>query len=339
MTGFLFRVLAVFLPLLVWQTVELFVLPSNYFTFRPWEAVKVQDGGLFRGPFYPNQNIDMQSAGDLDPQGPRLKRIRFQTDSSGYRNPREYDPSTRYDFLLAGDSNFAGASVDEDDTLRAVLEREHGKRAYSYASVFPESQAFMQDPRVVANPPRFVVLDFRPEDVVYGRYATWPACAAINDSVHARICKPVTLLDRLLFGCTSDAFRIVYDRAQAQVGFNYLRARMLLARRRHDPPLTVRDAERNFRAVVESLVEFRRLLNERGTELIVLLMPLPYPPGVGDLVARHLEGHVPMVHWQASSSYAAEADLRTWYEVNDSHWRESSIVRAAKRIVAASEGR
>lgn len=339
MIYFLSRLLMVFLPLVMWQLVELFVLPSTFFTFRPWESVRVQNGGLFRGPFYPNQNIEMQAAGDLDPQGPRLKRVRFQTDGSGYRNPQEYGDDTRYDFLLVGDSHFVGASVDEADTLRAVLEREHGKKAYNCASVFPESQAFMHDPRIQANPPRFVVLEFRPEDVVYGRYATWPTCSPVNDTVHAKICKPVSHWERFLFNSSSDAFRTVYDRAHTQLGFNYLRARLMLARRRIDPPLTIQQAEANFRAVIESLFGLSERLRERGSGLIVLLMPVPYPAGVGDLVARHLENRVPMVHWQAGSPYAHEADMNTWYEVNDSHWRESSIVVAAKRIVAVSEGR
>lgn len=338
MAYFLSRLLLVVLPMIAWQVVELCILPSNFFTFRPWEAVKVQNNALFRGPFYPNQNIDMQAAGDLDPRGPRLKRVRFQTDGSGYRNPKEYQPDVRYDFLLVGDSNFAGASVDEDDTLRAVLEREHGKTAYCCASVFPESQAFMHDIRIQANPPRFVVLDFRPEDVVYGRYAKWPGCSPVNDTVDGKLCRSISLWDRILFRCTGDAFRTLYDRAHAQVGFNYLRARLLLAKRRPEPALTLRDAEANFRSVIDSMIGLRATLRAQGTELIILLMPLPYPVGVGDLVAQSLENHVPMVHWQASSSYAREADLRSWYEVNDSHWREASIVLAAKRIVAVSEG-
>ena len=339
MPYFFSRLFLVVLPLIVWQIVELFILPNNCFTFRPWESLKIQNGSLFKGPFYPNQNVAMWAAGDLNPRGVRSKFVRFQTDRSGYRNHGDYASDIKYDYLLVGDSNFAGANVDDSDTLRAVLENEYGKKAYTYASSYPPTKSFLNDDRITTNPPKFVVLDFRPEDVVFGRYATWPKGKPVNQSQTAKLGEPVSLWELFLFENTSVAFRIIYDRAHAQLGYNFLRARLKLAKRRQDPQLTVQEAEANYHAVIESMVTLRGRLQKQGTELIVLLMPLPYPAGVGDLVAQNLEDRVPMVHWQAGSPYAAEAMQESWYEPNDSHWRKSSIVCAAKRIVAASEGR
>lgn len=338
MLAYFLRLLLVVSPILLWQAVELFVLPSNFFTFRPWEAVTVQNSGLFRGPFYPRQDISMRAAGDLDPRGPRLKQVRFRTDSYGYRNPEDYVSSPRYDFLLVGCSNFAGANVDDDRTLRAVLERDYHKRVYTYASYYPNTNSFTNDVRVKRNPPRFVVLDIRPQDVIHGRYVDWPVDPPINESQKALLDEPCQLWERAVFSGTSDEFRILIDRAGKQLAYNWFRARAMLAKRKQEPPLTIDEARRNFGLVLESMVRLRETLRKQDCELIVLLMPLLFPEGVGDVFAAELEKHVPMVHWQATSPYRDEIDPRQWSEPNDSHWRESSILCAARRIAGVSEG-
>ena len=338
MTYFFSRLLVVVLPLLVWQVIELFILPGNYFTFRSWEALTVRNLGLFTGPLHPNQDISMMSAPDLDPRGPRLKSVRFRTDSSGYRNLADYSSEVTYDSLLIGDSNFAGVNVDDADTLAGVLERDYGKTVYNAAFGYPHAKAFVNDLRIKANPPRWVVLDFRPQDVVYGRYATWPEPGAVNQSLKARLGEMPSLWERFLFASTSESFRIVYDRATAQLGYNFLKARLGLAIRSREAPLSTEQVERNFEAVLSSLEAMRSRLREQGSDLMILLMPVPYPPGVGDAFAARLERKVPMVHWQAASLYAHEGNPVAWFEPYDSHWREASIQKAARRIVAASVG-
>ena len=339
MTYFFGRLFLVALPLLVWQVVELFFLPPNFFTFRPWEALTAKCLGLFTGPLYPDRDLSMMSAPDMDPRGPRLKRIRFRTDSYGYRNLSDYDASTTYDYLLVGDSNFAGVNVDEPDSLAGVLEQDFGKKVYNAAFGYPHAKAFVNDPRIAANPPRWVILDMRPQDVLHGRYSTWPGVPGGNTSLKAKLGETPTPWERFLYATTSEPVRVLYDRAAKQLGYNFLRARLGLAKARPEPLLTPEQATTNFIAVLDSLVNMRQKLRERGSDLLVLLMPVPYPIGVGDAFASRLEQYVPMVHWQATSPYADECNPDTWFEPHDSHWQESSIRKAAKRIVAKSQDR
>lgn len=333
MQYFFIRLLLVAAPLLAWQIVELFVMPLNYFTFRPWEALLVQNQGLFRGPFYPNQDIEMWAAGDLNPRGHRARHVRFRTDDHGYRNQRSYEPSARYDFLIVGDSHFCGASLHDRNTLSVVLEREYDKKTYNYASGWPRCKSFITDRRILANPPRYVVLDFRPEDVVYGRYGAWPRCIPSNDSVQSMLCEPVSLWHRFLFHSTSDRFRVMYDRASKQLGFNFMRARMNLALPKPQPGITVEQATNNVQDFIDATIRLQDELDARGTKLILLLVPLPYPEGVGDYVAGSLSPRVPMVHWQSSSSYRWELTAEPWYEEKDSHMTKKSIKKAAQRII------
>lgn len=334
---FLASVLLTIAPIILWQGIELFLLPSNFFTFRPWEALTVKNNALFHGPFYPHQQISMWAAADLAPRGPRTKFVRFQTDSHGFRNPDDYSADLRYDYLLAGCSNFAGANIDEPKTLRAVLTDDYAKRVYCYASYYPETMSFINDRRVLANWPRYVVLDIRPQDVIHGRYTQWPPAEANSYSQKALLGNKCSLFERLIFSATSNDFRVILDRGSAQLGYNFLRARLGLAKTRREPDLTPEQAERHFHQVVDSLANLRSRLKDHDSELIVVLMPLAYPPGVGDLFAQFLEGKVPLVHWQATSPYRHEIADEPWCEPNDSHWSEASIRITARRIVSISK--
>lgn len=338
MRYFFTRLLLVAAPLLAWQIFELFVLPPNYFTFRPWEDLLVQNHGLFRGPFYPNQDIEMWAAGDLNPRGHRARHVRFRTDDYGYRNQHPYDPSAPYDFLIVGDSHFCGAGLHDRNTLAVVLEREYEKKTYNYASGWPQCKSFFTDRRFQANPPRYIVLDFRPEDIVYGRYGDFPNGIPTNDSLQAMLCEPLSLWNRVLFLVTSDRFRIINDRAAKQLGYNFLRARMSLALRKQLPGLTVERAERNLHEFIDAMVRLQGDLRKRGVKLILLLVPVPYPEGVGDYVAAQLAPKVPMVHWQSNSPYRGELMVEPWFEENDSHMTKSSVLRSANRIFELSLG-
>jgi hypothetical protein len=333
MRYFFTRLLLVAAPLFAWQIVELFVLPPNYFTFRPWEAARVHNDGLFRGPFYPNQRIEMWSAGDLNPRGLRKTFVRFRTDDYGYRNPQPYNADTRYQFLLVGDSQFAGPNLHERDTLGVVLEREYGRPAYNYASGCRLCQSFIQDTRIAKNPPKFVVLDFRPEEAFYGRFTNWPRCTPVNDSLQAMLCDPVPLWHRILYQTTNDDVRIMYDRATRQHGYNWLRARMNLALRKPLPGLTLQQAERNILDFINAMVSLQGELRARGMTLVLLLVPVPYPEGVGDYVAGRLSPQVPMVHWQSGSPYRSDLATDPWFDEDDSHMSKLSILKCAYRII------
>jgi hypothetical protein len=333
MTYFYARLLVLMAPILAWQAVELLVLPPNFFTFRPWEAVLVRNWALFRGPFYPNQDIEMWSAGDMNPRGHRGKHIRFRSDDCGYRNSEPYDVRAPYDLLLVGDSHMCGAYLHDRDTLATVLERKFDRRTYSYASGWPQCKAFLNDDRVWASPPRCVVFDVRPEDILHGRYGAWPECPPVDDSLQSMLCEPVSPWHRFLFRYASEDARVVYDRASKQLGYNFLRARMGLALRKPQPAVTLDQAHKNIEDFVAAMAGLKARLETRGVKFVVMLVPLAYPPGLGDYVAARLMPLVPLVHWHAGSPYAGDLTAEQCFEIDDSHMTKEGIARAAQRIV------
>src|SRR6202035_414166 len=101
------RVSLLFAPFVIWQMVELLVLPVDLFTFRFWEALVAQRVFLLPGPFYPNTYLEKYSAGDLASRGPRRKLVRFHSDQYGRRHPLRGDKA--YEIAITGDSNVVGS--------------------------------------------------------------------------------------------------------------------------------------------------------------------------------------------------------------------------------------
>lgn len=109
-------------------------LPLGSSTFRPWESLSVyRAGGYLPGPFYPDRELSMVAEGDLGRQGRYAveKKVRWQTDSYGYRSFPAADES--YEVVLVGDSFAAGSSLDQEDTLAGQLGDLLGSDVYTFA--------------------------------------------------------------------------------------------------------------------------------------------------------------------------------------------------------------
>jgi hypothetical protein len=143
----------------------------------------------------------------------------------------------------------------------------------------------------------------------------------------------VPLWHRILYQTTNDDVRIMYDRATRQHGYNWLRARMNLALRKPLPGLTLQQAERNILDFINAMVSLQGELRARGMTLVLLLVPVPYPEGVGDYVAGRLSPQVPMVHWQSGSPYRSDLATDPWFDEDDSHMSKLSILKCAYRII------
>ncbi|MGB9628950.1 MAG: hypothetical protein ACPL6D_09830, partial [Thermodesulfobacteriota bacterium] len=123
--------LALFLlPILTALTVELFVLPMDFFTFRVWEAIVVRKfKNLFTGPFYPNINLTKVEEGDLThhTKFSKKKKVKWITDRYGYRKINTNGP---FRIVIAGDSNIAGSGLSQEETLSEVLENQLKVKVY-----------------------------------------------------------------------------------------------------------------------------------------------------------------------------------------------------------------
>src|ERR1051325_9137182 len=120
MLNYLLKLGLFLLPLLALFLVELFVLPIDFFTFRCWEALRVDiDGSLgLPGPFYPNRHLIKYEAGDkLGFRDPNRLKAEWFTDEFGFRNRPCARPPQQFDYVLLGDSNMVGSALDQAETL------------------------------------------------------------------------------------------------------------------------------------------------------------------------------------------------------------------------------
>tara|TARA_B110000967_G_scaffold205027_1_gene248677 strand:+ start:1560 stop:2591 length:1032 start_codon:yes stop_codon:yes gene_type:complete len=112
MQKFIKKTIAFISPLIIIGLFEM-LMPIDYFTHRPWEALLYRSGDF---PFYPNQVLKMKSVGGLGFHTPFAveKNEYWKTDKLGYRNNYFIKKA---DVLIIGDSFIAGSSVTQDSTL------------------------------------------------------------------------------------------------------------------------------------------------------------------------------------------------------------------------------
>jgi hypothetical protein len=157
MRAFLPRILVFFLaPLGLAALLELAVFPIDHFTFRSWEALRVErDFFLLKGPFYPNARLVRDEVGGQVPHSPHAvtKSVEWITDADGYRKA---PGGAAIEIVIVGDSMTAGTSLTQDDILSEVLERELQRRVYPLAP--SRLRNVLQERRFLEEPPRVVVL-------------------------------------------------------------------------------------------------------------------------------------------------------------------------------------
>jgi hypothetical protein len=109
------------------------------FLYRsPHEMLATFDYRLGYGRYQPDRQVDMvMPYGDMAglDQTTRAaiaqpRRVRFRTDSLGFRNDRDY---TDEKIVLVGDSFIVGSGGDQEDLLSAQLRRDFGLPAYNLA--------------------------------------------------------------------------------------------------------------------------------------------------------------------------------------------------------------
>jgi hypothetical protein len=109
------------------------------FLYRsPHEMLATFDYRLGHGRYQPDRQVDMvMPFGDMVGLDRTTKdaiaqprRVRFRTDSLGFRNDRDYAGEK---IVLVGDSFIAGSGGDQEDLLSVQLRRDYGIPAYNLA--------------------------------------------------------------------------------------------------------------------------------------------------------------------------------------------------------------
>ncbi|MBX9963544.1 MAG: hypothetical protein K2Y35_10835 [Burkholderiales bacterium] len=331
------------LPLVAVQVTELLVLPLDAFTFRFWEAMIIREIYLLPGPLYPNRRLDKWSAGDQAPRGPRKKFIRLQSDEFGQRNP----PGRKgpYEVVVIGDSNIVGSNIDEHDTIRAAMERECGCSVYAYGAGLPLNiLSFLSDKRFEREPPKWVVMEFRPGDVEKQNLPIFEPCFQPQypeGSLASRGCalklaststeRLLQTLQRLGLGEQREILELV-DRALKQSAYRNLHARLGLVakdtRIQRADPVTADDVAHAVRA----FNSYRAVLAARDVRLLLFSMhngkrgAASVSPWLKDL----REAGFDVISIDTTTT---PPDLFSrWWPDDDSHWREESIRYSAGLI-------
>jgi hypothetical protein len=363
------KVLLFAMPFLVIMLVELFVLPLNQFTFRPWEAL-ISDGfgksGMIpvTGPFYANQRMEMleQGAEGRRSHFARRHRTVFETDEYGFR--RAPSPFSEIDVLILGDSNTVGSGLDQHETLSHQLEEKLGTGVYPYA---PSSvEEFYLDGRFRSSPPKIVLLttieryislfEFRPKE--WDESARRP-----GNRIRAQI------RTRAMSSACLQGLLVLQDRVKKQVFYN-----LVVTRIRHGATHFMRDAvgldenpefpvaedhsmiffqgaaalapQGQMAPTLKQMTQFQEYLEGRGIQLV--FMPIPNretihfdvvpgydggePTFLQEFILQTREAGIPTIDL-LSQYRAARSEGIPLYLVDDSHWNSIAVELAVKEVL------
>lgn len=134
-----------------------FLLPLDAFTFRSYEALKVENiRFLLPGPFYPNRTLEKTEVGDLGHHSPyaRRRHVIWKTDEYGYRKE---GPFVAPEIVIIGHSNTFGSGLTQEQTLFEQLEMHLGGSVYPYAG--GELPGFLLESRFLDPHPKWVILE------------------------------------------------------------------------------------------------------------------------------------------------------------------------------------
>lgn len=152
------------LPFVILQTIELFVLPVGFFSFRVWEAA-LADPYRYPGGFYPNLHVKKDKEYGYyklgDEKLRQSKPVEWFTDSHGWRNRPQIEQQEKYDIVVVGDSNIAGCALDQKDTLSEVLAYRSAKVCYSYSMGMDPVSLYFSDPRMAKKSSSLLVVQTR----------------------------------------------------------------------------------------------------------------------------------------------------------------------------------
>ncbi|MGE0614996.1 MAG: hypothetical protein AB7P04_05115 [Bacteriovoracia bacterium] len=326
-------------PIVLIALAELFLLPPYFFTFRMWEALVFHHrDGCEVGFFYPNQRQRMTEVGDLaaHTDGAVKKDVEWITDSHGYRNA-EKDLS-RVEVVLVGDSNVAGSSLTQKDTLASRLERELGRSVYAYAPgdmgpYFDFQAKHGMRPRVVVFEQMERYVEVLPE--------------LTSASYSARDCS-VPL-----------PWRMLYDRVRSPLVFNFLDSRLVPRFKR--PPQPTRDGmyflqgtggladptDAVLETAVTRILAYRDRVETTGARFVFLPVPnketvywdflgANAPRAFLPRLTRELQRRGIVVVDLQSAFLAARRDRpeRHLYQLDDTHWNPEGVAIAAGLVTA-----
>lgn len=338
LVSFFLRVGLFLLPVLSWPAIELFVLPIDFFTFRPWEAMIVKTyPNAVLGPFYPSQHLVKYSIGAYDNhnrvENPRRKLEEWFTDANGYRNRPRAAPPNGYDVFVSGNSDIVGAFNNQPDTLAETIERTCGLTSYNVGAG-ATTPLYLSDPILVDHPPRFFVYLVNMDPI--------PARTAS----HLFYFEGFKLREPTAWPVWA---MVLWDRLQKQAAREWVRSRIAVTdiQRFVDHFFGTRynltaaadlPVDQAFDKTVERVGVMSRKLKALGSELVLLFQPVPkrietYQPLIERLRAMGYK----LAAWYPTDQWRDGVPDGYWHK-EDSHWTEAAIRDVAGRLCSAMNG-
>ncbi|WP_242928741.1 alginate O-acetyltransferase AlgX-related protein [Pontibacter vulgaris] len=328
------------LPFVLCIVVEIFILPIDYFTFRPWETLSVQNVKVMTGPFYPGMDVQKVAAGEIAPHSqyavPQLEH--WITDKYGFRNR---DANTPPEVVLIGDSYIAGAALTQDELLSESLERRLHKKVYSFAPADPVFlDKFLASKRFKETPPEVVIfsrterriLDLPPvnehniEEIFKAEVGP-----IINES--PLLTKAVVTMDRITKWSMYHYVRASLDRAFEQKEYNVYNGELFLHGEQANKPVSEEEIKRTA-SIIEG---YAKAVEKRGMKFVFLPVPnkeniyyqlLPSqtkPNFLPQLIAELQRRKVNVVDLQEPFYQAYIKYKIPLYPKDDNHWNENGV--------------
>lgn len=338
MSKVIWKSILLLVPLLAWQLIELFALPMDAFTFRPWETLLVKRIQTLPGPFYPNQDLIKWSAGDKNPSGVRNKLIRFQTDNKGFRNKDNFSPRRPPSIVVIGDSNIVGSHTDQHDLFTEQLSHLCKCVVFNAGSGLPTNlYAYMRDSDFKLHNPEWVVLEFRRETLASAVINKPPECPEADRFLSTTLaytkCDTPGGFDHLLDFLFSDKnieASIFMDRVFKQPAYNLLRARLGLSSAAPTPQKNrnINEETHIVKESVANLLWYQDRLAERGSRLAILILGGDHPEvdrAYGWVTKELKQRGIPTLDVVDRTDRNSDLPIeKFWYE-EDSHWTDEAI--------------
>lgn len=320
-------------PLFVMAYLEAVVFPLDQFTFRAWEAIKVN---LFQkslpGPFYPNIRRTFLEAGDDDKKKIKNRKNLWITDVYGHRNERLPEQGEVYG-VIVGDSNIVGSSLDQKDLLSESLTKRTGDLWINLSHEYINP---WEHPACKSNRPKWIIFQLK-----RGSLLNLP-------NLGGRGSDPVSQKNQSVLVSVDHATKISFlNKARSWVGCRAI----AISEQLQDPHLSIPLAQLEI-ALAQGCVPRELGACEKFTKMTPLqilkehqakcdsmgiffiLVVLPDTVKEADLLIRQIElAGVRTIGFLPSNTFPRGADLEQFWQKDDSHWSKKGIEITAEKIV------
>lgn len=350
--------------ILILYSIELFILPINFFSYRVFTSIIVNElKSVLPGHFYPNMKISMVEEGDLGHHTKLAikKMVKWETDRYGYRK-HDNGRINKYKIVIIGDSNIVGSGLTQQDILSEVLEQRLGVGVYPLTdTAIPPINVFLNSSRFIDNLPDVVIMGVveryilkLPEVSLDNKSSRSPWLKRIIESYLRSNISLTIVLDRVYKNSICSLIKAGINRIKSAI---LERSRFLLTKKiengeskKSTKMLFLQGMRANNDAPPEEMVgvvniikSYNQILRKKGIRFIFLPIPnkeniyyellpsIKKPIFLEQLIQKLRNESIEVVDTQKAFEEARDKNLLL-YHLDDTHWNENGVNLAADFI-------